>query len=1758
TSVNINSVGYTSLANSGDSSTYTFTMPDFGSALDQNIEFIVRNTTRLLSDTSSAVRVYFEPDVVIVSPTGVEERKFAETIDITWLNADLGVNDNFNLRYSLDGGVTSVNINSVGYTSLTNSGDSSTYTFTMPDFGSVLDQNIEFIVRNTTRLLSDTSNAVRVYFEPDVVIVSPTGVEERKFAETIDITWLNADLGINDNFNLRYSLDGGVTSVNINSVGYTSLTNSGDSSTYTFTMPDFGSALDQNIEFIVRNTTRLLSDTSNAVRVYFEPLVDVVSPVNGQFVSQGATLPITWLNADLGINDNFNLRYSLDGGATSVNINSVGYTSLTNSGDSSTYNWTVPAIESTSVKMIVRNTSRNVSDTTLSFTICATCPGVALYYPNGGELFQPGETVDLGWTLGSIWNTSDNISIDFSEDNGVSYSNVFSGTYSEVADDTYSWTVPSVQTTEGLIKITNTTSGEADSSDAVFTVALPPAAPIDLFAVENVGNSITLTWTDTASTETGFRVQYSTDNVAWTNYSAVLAADTETYTTSTLSSNTAYWWRVVSLYNSLSSPSNSRYAGAYIAPGRALNFDGTDDKVDIEGITTFQNTQNFSIELWSSFDALGGFDVFFVCGSSGTQRVDLQLDGAGGSLLGVVSNGSEAYGRTATILESSKWYHIVMTFDGTQSLDADRLKIYINGVQDVLTFTGSIPTVTGSLPSGVTLGTYYDGTFQFSGSLDELRVWNYTLTESEINDHMLSTLIGNESGLDAYYRFDQPAGSDILPDRSIFTNDGSWSGLSGTNSAANWISSGAFADPSPSITVVSPNGTESYNVADTIQVSWNELNIEPTDSIAISFSVVSDGDFILIDKGLSSTYSGVFDWVLPDSITTQALIQVENLTQSVSDQSDNFFTINAQIIPSVTVVDPNGGEFVETGTNYTVSWSDVAFASSDNIAISLSMDGGSNFSILSQGTSGTTYPGNTFSWDVGDSTSTTALIMVENITQDLRDTSDAVFTIGSVDRSITLLTPNGGEEIVQGSAQTVSFEVEGLLLTDVLIFELSLDSGSTFPYLIAQAPLSIYTDSTFQWTVSQPVSSQAYFRASVSAYGIADTTDTDFSIVEPNLAPSFDSYNATIIGDELTLDYALNEAGTVYMVVLEDGNAIPNASQMKDAATGGQALTGQIVTGNFTYDQSPDVVREQVASAFVRQSLFDIYLTAEDGEGNLNDGLAIPNVLAQYSPLESDSIVVSTIYNVLGGETWQNTATDWNTLALSERSEIVVENDRISVLNLSDKAIEGSLGTEVLGLDSLKVLLLSGNSFEGIPLLTGLTELTTLDVSDNQIDLGDLELNADLFTEDTQYSPQANIGTRDSLTIPQGSSYSFDIGVGGVNNTYQWKADYYNTFEENFVDVEGETTASLTISALGFDNMATYQLEIQNPLLPGLVVNTEPVQLWATANLDFTVYGDNDILLDQGSAYALRNQGPGLPFDSIPKLENGSFDPEGLVFTNGKVIFENLLLGDYLIAIRSDPNSYLPTYYKNTFLWEEADTLTLRQDVLDTMTMFTVPPALTPADGSGTLAGTVESDFNADENEGRIDARRKVKRAGCSIRRFVPKGRTDQDEEGEFELIAYVESDDEGKFKIENIPAGLYRFNIEYPGIPMDEDSYVEFEIGEEGSTSNSIELQATVTEDGIFVERINLLSASWSTIDVSIYPNPATDYVSIDLAKELKGHLIRIVDVKGREYLRKIYDGESVIKWETVLIPDGMYFLNIVDLDAHQRTLTRKIVVRH
>jgi len=61
----------------------------------------------------------------------------------------------------------------------------------------------------------------------------------------------------------------------------------------------------------------------------------------------------------------------------------------------------------------------------------------------------------------------------------------------------------------------------------------------------------------------------------------------------------------------------------------------------------------------------------------------------------------------------------------------------------------------------------------FDGSIDEIRIWNYELSEEEINNRKNISLIGNETGLLAYYNMENSAIGDgvIMSSNATFTGE---------------------------------------------------------------------------------------------------------------------------------------------------------------------------------------------------------------------------------------------------------------------------------------------------------------------------------------------------------------------------------------------------------------------------------------------------------------------------------------------------------------------------------------------------------------------------------------------------------------------------------------------------------------------------------------------------------------------------------------------------------------------------------------------------------------------------------------------------------------------------------------------------------------------------------------------------------------------------------------------------------------------------
>jgi gliding motility-associated-like protein len=179
----------------------------------------------------------------------------------------------------------------------------------------------------------------------------------------------------------------------------------------------------------------------------------------------------------------------------------------------------------------------------------------------------------------------------------------------------------------------------------------------------------------------------------------------------------------------------------------ALHFDGVDDFVQIGAQLPLTSSGNFTIEAWVRPTLIDNqYHGFF--GMYSSTRAPSMWVGPNGSLH------TDSYGGTTrfdmlidNFFTLNKWTHVAWVKSGTT------YTVYKNGVQ----------VATRTAPASVELpvGNFWIGKVDnfFGGAIDEVRVWNTAKTAQEITANLGLEYNGNETGLAAYYNFNQGTAS---------------------------------------------------------------------------------------------------------------------------------------------------------------------------------------------------------------------------------------------------------------------------------------------------------------------------------------------------------------------------------------------------------------------------------------------------------------------------------------------------------------------------------------------------------------------------------------------------------------------------------------------------------------------------------------------------------------------------------------------------------------------------------------------------------------------------------------------------------------------------------------------------------------------------------------------------------------------------------------------------------------------------------------
>jgi hypothetical protein len=206
----------------------------------------------------------------------------------------------------------------------------------------------------------------------------------------------------------------------------------------------------------------------------------------------------------------------------------------------------------------------------------------------------------------------------------------------------------------------------------------------------------------------------------------------------------------------------------------AISLDGNNDYINIPNSSSFNWSQQATIECWAKLTELHA-GVIFNKWMNSTEDKEIWITSDGTVAFLLFGLRSEAC-ISNTPLSLNQWHHIVGTTDG------QHIYIYIDGyIDNSLNTTGNYignsnnPAVIGQM--------YYRPPYDnipISGETDEMRIWNIYKSPEEIRAMMYQEATGSEPGLVAVWHFNEGSGQ-VTYDASPNANNGRLGSTTGSD-----------------------------------------------------------------------------------------------------------------------------------------------------------------------------------------------------------------------------------------------------------------------------------------------------------------------------------------------------------------------------------------------------------------------------------------------------------------------------------------------------------------------------------------------------------------------------------------------------------------------------------------------------------------------------------------------------------------------------------------------------------------------------------------------------------------------------------------------------------------------------------------------------------------------------------------------------------------------------------------------------------------
>ena len=183
-------------------------------------------------------------------------------------------------------------------------------------------------------------------------------------------------------------------------------------------------------------------------------------------------------------------------------------------------------------------------------------------------------------------------------------------------------------------------------------------------------------------------------------------------------------------YNNHSAP------GTFLTVGSEEDLSSDGEYVDLGNVTDLNNASEVTVVGWFKDNNHSGDERPWGKSVDGNNDFNAAT-WSNGSLYFEVGNSGNSFGYWSdysTTVSEGEWYHAAFVFNGNGGTNPERMKVYVNGVNRNLSFSGTIPATTADLSSAnLTIGKDSYSGDNFNGQVDEFRIYNRALSASEIN-----------------------------------------------------------------------------------------------------------------------------------------------------------------------------------------------------------------------------------------------------------------------------------------------------------------------------------------------------------------------------------------------------------------------------------------------------------------------------------------------------------------------------------------------------------------------------------------------------------------------------------------------------------------------------------------------------------------------------------------------------------------------------------------------------------------------------------------------------------------------------------------------------------------------------------------------------------------------------------------------------------------------------------------------------------------